>query len=488
MIKLDFTCRFLTDVVLNNRSATQGSVDNLDYIPGSKFLGIVASSLYKEESYNDEDKLDLFHTGAIRFGDAHLLANKERTLKVPLSYHKEKKGKAYDSFNVLKLNEEELHKKKQPKQLRVGYFSPNQLANDESSNLFRLDSQQRVSLKSAYDIEKRRTKDGQMFSYSALAAGLKWQFAIYLTDDKFKESIKNALVGKRRLGKSTSAEYGLVEIEFKEEEQLSSLNKNTVEQGQEVHLYLASNLCLVDQYGFPVKVPTAELLGFEAGEIVWSKSFIRSRQYAPWNTKRKSRDTDRVILEKGSVITVKNKGSDFELDYTNAWGAYRSEGFGEILINPSFLELKEPIRLSEKKDLQDDLAEQKDDSSLDRPLLNFLEARENRTKEVSQITQRVLAFISGYENYFTRVSPSQWGQVRKLAQYASNTDTLEKLLFDKDIGYCCHGKEESQWKPGREYLKDAIRSENNIIDQQYFCIELANQMAQKKKTNEVTSS
>lgn len=43
---LRFKCTLLSDVILNQKSATEGTNVTLDFIPGNCFLGIVAGVLY----------------------------------------------------------------------------------------------------------------------------------------------------------------------------------------------------------------------------------------------------------------------------------------------------------------------------------------------------------------------------------------------------------------------------------------------------------
>ena len=44
----------------------------------------------------------------------------------------------------------------------------------------------------------------------------------------------------------------------------------------------------------------------EGGRINWEKSQILTKSFAPWNYTRKTRDADRVCIDKGSVIIVEN--------------------------------------------------------------------------------------------------------------------------------------------------------------------------------------
>ena len=48
MTTIKFKCTLLSDVILNQKAATDGPNKTLDFIPGSSFLGIAASRLYSE--------------------------------------------------------------------------------------------------------------------------------------------------------------------------------------------------------------------------------------------------------------------------------------------------------------------------------------------------------------------------------------------------------------------------------------------------------
>ena len=46
---LKFKCELLSDIVLNDTPATEGKAQTIPFIPGSNFLGVVASKLYDRE-------------------------------------------------------------------------------------------------------------------------------------------------------------------------------------------------------------------------------------------------------------------------------------------------------------------------------------------------------------------------------------------------------------------------------------------------------
>ena len=82
MIKLNFTCEFKSDIVLHSSSNTEGKIDVFDYIAGSNFLGMVA----KEYPSFGSDAFEVFHSGAVRFGDGHIMINGKKSFQVPFAW------------------------------------------------------------------------------------------------------------------------------------------------------------------------------------------------------------------------------------------------------------------------------------------------------------------------------------------------------------------------------------------------------------------
>ena len=115
MTTLKFRCTLLSDVILNQKAASEGQNRTLDFIPGSCFLGIVADKIYSDKS--GIEALNLFHNGTVIFGDAHPVCeyyveddyenpkiSNCRSLKIPAAVHKPKTDKknAFFTFSILK--------------------------------------------------------------------------------------------------------------------------------------------------------------------------------------------------------------------------------------------------------------------------------------------------------------------------------------------------------------------------------------------------
>ena len=126
---LKFRCILQSDVILNQKAATEGPNKTLDFIPGSCFLGVAAASLYDDFEKMDETAkkkmITIFHSGKVRFGDAHPSKGNKRGLKIPASLFYPKLGNITDGEVYVhhripdeKLSDKDF-KSKQIKQLRI---------------------------------------------------------------------------------------------------------------------------------------------------------------------------------------------------------------------------------------------------------------------------------------------------------------------------------------------------------------------------------
>lgn len=475
MKTMKFKCKLLSDVILNQKAATEGPNKTLDFIPGSCFLGIVASELYKE--YGECEKtLNLFHSGKVRFGDAHPSSGGLRGLKIPASMFYPKLKKPSEELYIHHAVPEELlqsddFKKKQLKQCRSGFYT---FAGDEATEV---KTETNFAIKSAYDKNKRRSEDEKMYGYESLQKGREFFFEVEVEDESLLESIAQALKGEKRVGRSRSAQYGLVNIEEQDYADVESCTKKE----DYVTVYADGRLIFLDEYGLPTFRPKAKDLGLDDGEILWNKSQIRTFQYAPWNYARQCFDADRCGIEKGSVFVVKTSQKEFKSQYV---GSYKNEGFGKVIYNPVFLEAKNKYdedlkketsghavygiaKLDEEKPKDNNVVKEIDNlenSSFD--VCRFLALKKKEEFEELTIYKMVNEFVNDDKRggLFVRGSEkfaSQWGKIRSLSMQENDYNNLSKLLFgewiddkgkevvDKKQGYLTHGVAAEKWENKR---------------------------------------
>ena len=478
--KLQFRCTLLSDVVLSASPATQGVGSTLDFIPGNVFLGIAASSIYEK----DEHTWLLFHSGHVRFGDAHPSRDGHRGLHIPAAIYYPKYPRQPESKDssreryVLCLTDTDAPaiKKMQLKQCRNGYY----IFDDGQKTATLVKTEKAAAIKSAYDSQHRRSMDEQMFTYQALRKDLVMYFEIELDDDAAgcADELRKALIGVRHVGRSRSAEYGFVRIEnasFDEPESQSSPAGKT----RDVAVYADGRLIFLDRNGRPTFQPTAEDLGFPGGEICWDKSQIRSFQYSPWNSKRHAFGNERCGIEKGSVFIV---NTSLPVPKDSYVGSYNSEGFGKVLYDPPFLEARDDGHCV--YEFSDDTPEAGGHtaentapaSGKESPLLRYLRARNKDAGSDGDILSAVNSFVEESGGLFAKDGESfasQWGTIRNLAMCIDNN----KALYEQVNDYLSSGVASGKWEE-----RGRLESLRNFMDKHMdnlrkILVNLASEMA-----------
>jgi len=477
MKQLNFKCTFKSDVVLHATSNTEGRIEKLNYIPGSNFLGMVA------RAYGDfgSDAFDIFHSGNVCFSDGHMMKGDSPTLHIPYSWY------AYKGVNLEEaIASKELYNHhfltqddyasatsngKQYKQQREGFLTLNGEVVSISHN---------YKQKSAFDKTKRRSRDSMMYGYHALPSGTQWAFSVMLDESmvKYEEKIKELLCSANRLGKSKSAEYGLVKIEFVSND-ASKMDHNftpiTIDGSDYLLFYAKSRLLLTDGNGVNSYKPSIDALGFKAEDEVsidWDKSQIRIGRYTPYVGARANFDPERLYIDKGSVLAVKIEGTydkdSFEENLQKPLGLYISEGHGEVVINHDWLktDMLNNLNTAPKHDKEDSRRD------VEKNVLNtWLSSQRKKHETQDKLMEEVLKFR---DQYNVKNKKSQWGQIRSLCRQAGNSAALYDLLFDMTEykghpkGYLVHGRAMDKWDSKLiDHLKERARLGENRVAEDY---------------------
>ena len=383
----------------------------------------------------------------------------------------EEKGRTHYVHHEIKdVSSDEL-RKIQLKQERIGYadFMPLK----ENKNAVRFKVNTGFAIKSAYDRSHRRSLDESMFGYQSMGKGKTYFFTVEIDKSlsNYAERIKKELEGKHRIGRSRSAQYGLVTISECDFNEVESGNE-VIKAGQQLVIYADSRLIFLDDDSLPTFQPKSEqLTGNANDEILWEKSQLRTFQYAPYNYQRRCFDTDRCGIEKGSVIVVKVKEDTDVSKLKTHIGSYQNEGFGKVIYNPDFLKVEGNGVLAYKIDPVGD----KPNKDVDDPktvLTTFLADSEARWKEEAEIYKAVNEWVNDKDKlriYTKQSFASQWGNIRNLAlQSSTSADLIEKLFRTKDAngielpehrkGYLVHGIAKDKWVGKTQALKDFINS------------------------------
>ena len=471
MKKLKFKCTLLTDVILNVKSASEGANSTLDFIPGNCFLGIVASQLY--DKVYAEDAMAIFHRGLVRFGDAHPSKGGKRALRIPASFFYAKGDSVYDQCYIHHfIKDADAIKatngaKAQLKQCRTGFY----VMTGENGEEVLMDKS--FALKSAYDRDQRRSKDAAMYGYESLVKGAELLFSVEIDAEEYERIIVDSLVGERRVGRSRTAQYGLVRIEECTYDEVETCGTNGM-----VVIYADSRLIFLDDNTQPTFRPTVQqLLGKDANGIIsWEDSQVRTFQYAPWNYKRQCYDTDRCGIEKGSVIVVKEVDKAYCGSAT--LGSYQCEGFGSVLFNPIFLaqagengEAKCKFKKEEKPQHGSIYAAKIESQSA---LFKYLAKKDKEKSKDDKVYKSVNEWEHAKLFIGKETFASQWGAIRSIALRCRDNDEIQNQIED----YISNGVKKENWYGARaKALSDFMKDHHDNL--WAAIINLASEMAKK---------
>lgn len=490
MKTLQLECRLLTDVILQQSAATVGNGSTLDFIPGGNFLGIVAAHY---DEFSPEDAMIVFHSGRVRFGDAHPVAGdgQVRSLHVPASMYYPKTGKATETLYIRhRYKRANDANPQQLKQCRRGFYG---FINGEGIPAY---TPTGFALKSAYNRDLHRSEDSQMYGYESLEAGLSFLLEVEVDDERLADKIAGLLIGVHHIGRSRTAQYGQVELREK-----AFRNVEGNPSSSPITVYADGRLIFLDEDGEPTFRPTAKDLGVEGGEIDWSRSQVRTFQYAPWNGKRQTRDADRTGIEKGSVFVIK----DGRVVGSGYVGSYRNEGFGKVIYCPEFLESRQGENGRAVYVLREPTAPEINPGKAPlegTDLLKYVHKASKREKTEEFVYSQVNAFVSKYAEKFKEERfASQWGTIRTLAvQYPKYEEIVEQLFYktkktthgmdnqtkeDPDA-YLTHGVAAEQWKKSgrikllKGFIEDIHKKKGEYGDiVREALVNLASEMAKK---------
>lgn len=440
MIQKYYKLTFLSDIVLQGSSNTQGKVETLDYITGASILGIVAKNYDKFEN-----KTDIFHSQKVRFGEATLFDNNKECYKAPLCFFAPKNDFDKQEVKNNHFIKYEIQKEidKQYKQIRTGYIN---------SKLDYLTLDFAYTQKAAYDKTNRRAKDSSMYGYNSIQKGTSWIFSLKIDESissNDSELLNNSLLGTRYLGKSKTSSYGKVKIE-----ELEDFQKENIENPIQTvtnFIYIKSSLALFDENGMSTFTPTKENLGLENATINWERTQIKTKTFTPYNSQRECFDFSRNIIQRGSVIALENLSEKDIQTLKNGIGAYLNEGYGEILINPSFLLKEEEFGLNKKLITYQ---EENSSSKVDDTLVVFLTNKKEDSSKALNEVEKVEQYIEKNKDSFKGVSKSQWGQIRAICQFNENS------YKEKIKEFISKGVSEKQWKDAKEKIEKLLDSES----------------------------
>lgn len=447
-IGIDLT--LLEDVVLSARPATAGGHEGLDHVPGQALLGACAARLYPE--LEPEEAWIVFHSGRVRFGNGLPVADDGAVgWPMPLALHGPKtetvvRDGRLEASRVRSFahpaSGRTLPGGAQPRQLREGYLTLDGRV---------LEPARTLRMKTAVDPATGSAREAHLFGYEALAAGQRFHAVVEADEDVpegLLERVRAALTGELLLGRSRSAEYGLVEARPAEARVPPPAEAPA---GRSLLLWLLSDLALLDAQGQPTLEPLPERLGLGAGRVDWDRSFVRARAYAPWNGHRGAYGLEREVLCQGSVIRLEldaPPSAEALARLERGCGLWREAGLGRVWAAPPLLEGERPAFVDAAAGGQAPRPAPVADGAAgrDEPLVAWLRAWRGRTAGDAAAERLARALAARLEGCYRRArrdagagpqerigpSPSQWGAFLSVAKAAPAGEPGERLFGTDD--------------------------------------------------------
>lgn len=475
-----------TDAVFPATAATLGLHATLDHVPGNALLGAAARDY---AGISDAGLAwDAFHSGALRFSSAYPLFEGRPTLPVPLSWHGAK-GQVGGSVANLARTE-----------WPAGEGQPQQVRKDKNwfdQGRALVEPERRFRQKTAIDRSLYgQPRKGALYGYAGIAAGTRFWFELSAPAGRADliERAARVLTGPGlALGRSRAAEYGAARIVpadgLKEVVAALELQAGGAADRQ-IAIYAAADLALVDEAtGLPAAGLEPRHLGL-GGEwsVVVRRVFARGRRWTPFNGARRAFDTDRQVIEKGSVFVFEKNGALTGEDEAalaaardEGVGLFRAEGLGRILVDPWFLAddrfapgvLSVPPR-TEKSALPDGplgvwLQRRMAARALPKAVRTHADYWEDRfAKLYREVWQE--AELEGRAPFDASPSRAQWGTLRDAVLGLTSLTEIVRVLFGtgkdgKPEGLVVAGVGAKAWGSGhwRDPVKD-VQSHTTFAD------------------------
>jgi len=362
MRALTFSLRLLEPMLATSLEGDPNSAVSFDYAPGSVIRGAVIS-LYlrkrnrKELDLQNQEALDLFFNGKVRYLNAYPLAvinsNGEtaRALPTPLSWHIRKDGSvASDSTTVYDFR---FASAQQDFKQNHGEESRTPLANAQP--FFRFETSQkfiaakpsrRIAVHTQREAVKGRAIEdgGAVFRYDSVETGTQLGGVIIFEDSasNYVNGIKDLLTGAElNLGRSRTGGYGRAIVTSVPQDQawVESAIPTKIEVGSEFSITLLANALVRDANGqLQTDLLPAELKdSLGVVESVSKGTHKRAEAVGGFNRKWGLPLPQTVSIKAGSVFVFKAAveitQNQLQKLVDRGIGERRCEGFGRLAVN-----------------------------------------------------------------------------------------------------------------------------------------------------------
>jgi hypothetical protein len=427
LLRIPFAIETLDPVILGETAATTGAHESLDFLTGAALLGAFARDCYREISESKDGVPDaafrVFHSGDVRFGDAHPVSETGHAAwPVPASWHFKKGAKLFDgerdepqrlvTANLMDLARTE--RGENEKQARGQWIT------GDGAELAVV---KRQHLKSARDSAAfGRPEESQLFAYQSIEKGQRFAGEIQIRRDRVPGEAIDRLelwIASRpqvAFGRSKTAEFGACRVEPLST-RLPEPPVSPPEKG--ILLYALSDLCPAGAEILPAD-GKAWIDCLDGWTLDPTRTHVRVREYARWNGHRACPDPAIRVLSRGSVIaflpldgTTPDPAAIQGAIDRDGIGLHLQHGLGRVLVNPDFAALSVnhlPTVLPPVK-----AATAVEAGAAETPLVALARQRHSRFALETGADKLADDLQKSWKRFSPQPSPSQWSRLRHLA-------------------------------------------------------------------------
>ncbi len=334
MYKLDYTINTLMPVIIAKGSGDPNMVATEQYISGSSILGAMAFFYIQKKglphnAHRDEFFETNFLRGAINFCNAYIAKDNVpgQFYPTPLSLQRVKddiEGKT--CYDLLFADQEEIGKGTTP----LGGF-----CSISGSLIKTCDVKRSINFHHERDYSKGSTVEGMIFNYESINAGQTFKGMLIAKDEGqlslFAEAFGDSI--ELSLGRSRSAQYGMVRIVFGRPEKYQ-LDPVEYDPEEGISLTFVSPAIIYNPNGYPT-VGIDSLSAALGKGVGIQRAFIKAETTEGYNATWRLKRPSETCIAAGSCVLIKAPSDAIErlgLLQLTGLGNRTNEGFGRFVL------------------------------------------------------------------------------------------------------------------------------------------------------------
>lgn len=311
MKKILYSITTLEPLIITQHSDDPNMYETLQYIRGTVIQGVFAQRYIKNNTA-DSEFTRLIVSGDCIFSNAFPVENGKTFLPAPMALVREK----YHSDNVHNLLANKIEEQTK------GISSLISISNNEVIPLL---IKKEIRLHNEIDGKTRTAKDGKLFNYQSLPAGMVFEGYILLKNDGDEAEIK-LLIGNGeniRMGRSATSEYGKVQFKW-----IDNIANEQLKSNGKVILTLLSDAIIFNEYGF--SCPSIKDLNDYIFDSKILNSISRKGRIEGFlNVWKLRKPSENVFAAGSSFLLDKLPSNAEELTYFGL-GERTHEGYGQV--------------------------------------------------------------------------------------------------------------------------------------------------------------